>query len=125
MRYRLFVHPILFHPGHALPAWYFAHRAGLERVFFLGSLTDSDSELTHLTLDRSIDAEGVPQIAVAALVKRPGETDSRLDGFSNPLKTILSVVTILPPVLMRLLFSREGLSCAAFGCARDSSQFAG
>lgn len=62
--------------GHSLAA---NLEADHELVLALGRLADGDRELAVLTTDLAVEPEHVPEVAVAALIERPEQSDARLD----------------------------------------------
>ena len=54
--------------------------ADLESVLLVGRLADAEPSLRVASIDDPPDAEGIPEVRVVALVKRPHQAEARLDG---------------------------------------------
>jgi hypothetical protein len=53
--------------------------------FILGGLADTDTEVSGLGTDVSMNEQAIPQISVAPLIKRPGEPDPGLNAYEFSL----------------------------------------
>ncbi len=68
------------------------HIAEPKGVLFLCNFADSDEEFSLLVGDRSLKAERITKVGMAALIERTGETDSRLNSYqgSSPCKLVIT-----------------------------------